>query len=281
MTSPDDPDDSRQPVTLRPVQRYGPQGEAESDIDAVAVEAPLEIRIAGETVAITMRTPGADRELALGFLFAEGVVESVADVGGVAHCGRPDEEGYGHTIDVQPGPGVALDPETHPALRRGTLISSACGVCGRRSIDDLLARLPKRGEPTPLSPALLAGATARLAENQPSFRRTGGMHAAAVLTSEGEFLFGHEDVGRHNAVDKVVGTMLLRSALPATMPRPDDPAILAVSGRVSFEIVQKAAVAGLTAVAGISAPTSLAVDLAREAGLTLAAFARDGRVSVY
>jgi FdhD protein len=262
--------------------RHGPGDAGESAEDDVAVEAPLEIRLGGETLAITMRTPGDDRELALGFLLAEGVIASLADVGGAAHCGRPGDEGYGHTLDVQPGPGAALDAAEHPSLRRGTLTTSACGVCGRKSIEDLLERIPRRHAPEPLPLPLLTRSIELLAAGQSRFERTGGTHAATAISRAGEALFTREDVGRHNAVDKVVGALLLSRALPLPpAPGADSPAVLAVSGRVSFEIVQKAAVAGFVAVCGISAPTSLAIDLAASAGLTLAAFVRNGRLNVY
>jgi FdhD protein len=277
-------DEARRATARRPVTRHAADHGGESAEDEVAVEAPLEIRLAGEPLAVTMRTPGHDRELALGFLLAEGVITSLSDVGGASHCGRPGDEGYGHTIDVQPGPGAVLEVAEHPALRRGTLTTSACGVCGRRSIEDLLVRIPGPRPGAPLPLPLLARSTELLAAGQSGFERTGGMHAATAVSRAGAARVTHEDVGRHNAVDKVVGSLLLSGALPlppASDAEADAPAVLAVSGRVSFEIVQKAAMAGFVAVCGISAPTSLAVDLAQSAGITLAAFVRDGRLNVY
>jgi FdhD protein len=256
--------------------------DAASRDDAVAVEEPLEIRIAGDAVAVTMRTPGDDGDLALGFLFAEGIVESAADVGAVAHCGRPGDEGFGNVVEVTPGAGAVLEWERVDATRRGTITTSACGVCGRRSIDDLLALC----QPLPPGPCVSRAAVLRAIEEmrtaQELFERTGGTHAAAAHAAGGERLAAREDVGRHNAVDKVVGA-LLRERLVGRGAEagPRRPAVLAVSGRASFEIIQKAARARIPVVASVSAPTSLAVDLSVRAGLTLAGFVRGGRINVY
>ena len=261
-------------VAERTVDRVDGQRRTSRALDALAVEEPLEIRVAGDPLVLTMRTPGNDPDLAIGFLFAEGIIDGIADVGTVAHCGRPDEEGYGNAIDVAPGPGVSLDPERLSTTRRGTLTTAACGVCGRRSIDDLLARTGPVPAGSPVALEVVARSTERLREIQPAFDRTGGLHAAAALDVSGALLAGAEDVGRHNAVDKVIGTLLRTGALAGAR-------VLAVSGRVSFEIVQKAAVAQIPIVAGVSAPTSLAVDLAERLGLTLAGFVRDGALNVY
>jgi FdhD protein len=263
-------------IETRPRRRSDPSTGAldAPELDELAVEAPLEIRLAGEPLATTMRTPGDDPALALGFLFAEGIVESARQVGTLAHCGSPADEGYGNVIEVTPGPGVAFDPERTGASRRGTLVMASCGVCGRASIDDLLARLPEAPPARSLSLSLLASAPEALASDQPGFARTGAVHAAAALTIDGSLLALAEDVGRHNAVDKVIGRLL-------TSDRLADAAILVVSGRTSFEIVQKAAVARCSAVVAVSGPTTLAVDLADRAGLVLAGFARAGRLNVY
>ncbi len=242
--------------------------------DELVVEEPLEIRVAGDALAVTMRTPGQDADLALGFLFAEGIVQSVSDVGRISHCGKPGDEGYGNTIDVLPGPGVALDPDRLATSRRGTLTTAACGVCGRVTVDDLLARIGKLEAGERIAVETLQRCTERLREEQVNFARTGGVHAAAALSAQGETLAFAEDVGRHNAVDKVVGTLLREGILTEAR-------ILVVSGRVSFEIAQKAAVAGIGVVAAVSAPTSLAVDVARSVGLTLCGFVREGRLNVY
>ncbi|MFW5920849.1 MAG: formate dehydrogenase accessory sulfurtransferase FdhD, partial [Polyangiales bacterium] len=270
-------------IAERPVRRLHADGpDAEPEPDTLVVEEPLEIRVAGEPMAITMRTPGDDHRLAVGFLFCEGVIERLADVGGVAHCGRPGDESWGNVVDVVPAPGTVLDPDRLAQSRRGTLTTAACGVCGRRSIDDLLARV-ERLEAAPQIPReVLAQSTERLRRGQDNFARTGGIHAAAALTEGGEVIVLAEDVGRHNAVDKVVGALLYDGIVGhGAAPDPSRrPGVLVVSGRTSFEIVQKAAVAGIGAVAGVSAPTSLAVDLARRAGITLAGFVRDGRLNL-
>jgi FdhD protein len=262
-----------------------PRGTAATTTDEVAVEEPLEIRVAGDPLAITMRTPGADRELALGFLYAEGVIGSLDDVGSVAHCGRPGDEGFGNTIDVLPGPGRVLAPERVEGTRRGTLTAAACGVCGRLSIEDLIGRCSPLRDDTRVDATALARFVGVMRERQALFARTGGVHAAglfvppppgAVATADlAPPIALAEDVGRHNAVDKVVGALIFARALPAAGR------VLLVSGRASFEIVQKAAVAGVPIVASVSAPSSLAVDLAARFNLTLVAFLRGETMSVY
>ncbi|MDC0712150.1 formate dehydrogenase accessory sulfurtransferase FdhD [Stigmatella sp. ncwal1] len=276
-------------VAQRKVMRFSSGKATPSELDSVAVEEPLEIRVSGDTVAITMRTPGQDRELAAGFLFSEGIIRSADDLGGLAHCGHPGEEGWGNIIEVTPAPGLVLDIEKVSAARRGTLTTSACGVCGRRSVEDLMAVCTPVPAGATLSPKLVARATDRLKEVQLNFARTGGMHAAAALDAKGEMLAAAEDVGRHNAVDKVVGDMVLEGVIrsaraPTSLLNPSSkyqPWVLVVSGRASFEIVQKAAMAKIPVVASVSAASSLAVDLAERSGITLATFVRNGRFNVY
>jgi FdhD protein len=263
-------------VTLREIVRRG-----EPAVDAVAVEEPLEIRVDGEAVATTMRTPGADADLALGFLFAEGIVGGAADVASVAHCGRPGEEGYGNVVDVRSAAGMRLDPERLLEGHRVAPISSACGVCGRRSIESLAERIRPLPPTRRVAAALLAAAVDAISRSQPAFTRTGGLHAAVVVGDDGALLAAAEDVGRHNAVDKVVGALVRAGRIGPSAPPGRGPAVLAVSGRTGFEIVQKAAAAGIPAVASISAPTSLAIDLARAAGIALAGFVRNGGMNVY
>ena len=253
-----------------------PRHGARQDVDdLVVVEEPLEIRVHGETLAVTMRTPGHDSELALGLLFSEGVIESREDLGRVAHCGKPGEDGFGNTIDVTAAPGSVLDSERVALARRGTLTTASCGVCGRRSVDDLLERATPLEDESRFSRAVLEQVTERLAEAQPIFARTGGLHAAAAADGTGSLEHVREDVGRHNAVDKVIGRMLLDGALPARGK------LLVVSGRTSFEIVQKALLAGFPVLVAVSAPTSLAVETARRGGLTLIGFCRDRSFNVY
>lgn len=243
--------------------------------DWIAVEEPLEIRIAGETFATTMRTPGADRELALGLLLAEGLVRSRGDVAAVAHCGRPGDDGYGNVIDVQAAPGTVLDDEQITRGRRPLLTSSSCGVCGRRSIEDLTQRARRVESQATRAASALERLATTLSEHQGNFEHSGGVHAAGIALSGTRLTHVYEDVGRHNAVDKVFGRMLLDDALPTT------DGVLVVSGRASFEIVQKACVAGAAFVVSVSAPTSLAVDTAHDLGVTLAGFARERRLNVY
>ncbi|HZI15097.1 MAG TPA: molybdopterin-guanine dinucleotide biosynthesis protein B [Myxococcus sp.] len=271
-------------VTQRPVWRWNGHALSGPGEDSLAVEEPLEIRVSGDTVATTMRTPGHDRELAVGFLFAEGILPDGDDLGTLAHCGRPGEEGWGNVLEVTPAPGAVLDVERVRAARRGTLTTSACGVCGRRTVEDLLAGLAPVPPGPVLSPQAVARATERLRDVQRNFARTGGVHAAALLDADGHVLSAHEDVGRHNAVDKAVGALVLSGVIrgrrvtraPLTPPA----TILVVSGRVSFEIIQKAVMSYIPVVVGVSAASSLAVDLALRAGVTLAAFSREGRFNL-
>ncbi|WP_308477843.1 formate dehydrogenase accessory sulfurtransferase FdhD [Myxococcus fulvus] len=262
-------------VASKPVRRWNGAALQPPEDDSLAVEEPLEIRVNGESLVTTMRTPGHDRELAVGFLLAEGLIRGADDLGTLAHCGRPGEEGWGNVLEVTPAPGVFLDPEPLRATRRGTLTTSACGVCGRRSVEDLLTGCTPLPPGPVLSPSAVARATERLRDVQRNFARTGGVHAAAALDTEGRLLAAFEDVGRHNAVDKVVGALVLAPDLTR------QPVLLAVSGRVSFEIIQKAVRARIPVVAGVSAATTLSVDLALRSGVTLATFVRDGRFNVH
>jgi FdhD protein len=241
--------------------------------DQVAVEEPLEIRIAGETFAVTMRTPGHDEELVLGLLLAEGIVSSAREVGAISHCGKPGERG--NVIDVTAAPGVVIDWEPEGALRRATLTTSACGVCGRRSIDDLLERVQPLADESRFSEPWVRRLTEALAPRQLNFARSGGAHAAALWDASGQSAIVREDVGRHNAVDKVIGRQALDGGLPARG------CALVVSGRASFELVQKAIVAQVPILVSVSAPSSLAVAAARAAKLTLVGFARGERFNVY
>jgi FdhD protein len=247
--------------------------DSQSVDDHVAVEEPLEIRIGGETFAITMRTPGHDEELVLGLLLGEGIVRSVDEVGGISHCGKPGERGT--VIDVSSAPGTVIDWEPEGALRRATLTTSACGVCGRRSIDDLLARVRPIEDDSRFAVDWVRGSTRELAPRMANFAVSGGVHAAALWEARGQGVIVREDVGRHNAVDKVVGRCALDAGLPARGRA------LVVSGRASFELVQKAIVAQVPLLISVSAPSSLAVSAARAAKLTLVGFARGERFNVY
>lgn len=254
----------------RAVLRVTGEGVAEAT-DVLAVEEPLEIRWAGDPLAVTMRTPGRDHDLVLGFLLSEGVIASSADVGTVAHCGRPGDQGFGNVVDVTPGPGVVVDVEAR-FTKRGTVMSAACGVCGRASIDDLLARVMPVTTSLTVGVATVRAVVAALGESQTTFARTGGLHGAAAFTAGGELLATAEDIGRHNAVDKVCGA-LLREGKRADM--------LVVSSRLGFEIAQKAAVSRIPFVVSVSAASTLAADLGHRLGLTMAGFVRGNSMNLY
>jgi FdhD protein len=240
--------------------------------DTVVVEEPLQVHVRHRgTVSLlgsTMRTPGHDHELAVGLAVAEGLVRRAADVVEVRHCAGDLRYSESDVLVGLPDD-VEVDPSK---LGRVSHPSSACGMCGRDHIDALLAQVPPVPAEVVVDPAVLAGLPDAMSAQQAVFRRTGGLHAVALATASGRLLAVREDVGRHNAVDKVVGAALLEGLVGD---------VLVVSGRVGFEIVQKAAMAGIPVLAAVSAPTSLAVDSARAAGLTLAAFVRDGRMTLY
>jgi FdhD protein len=241
--------------------------------DLVAVEAPLEVRVGGERFAVMMRTPGADRPLALGFLFSEGVIDSRADV--VSVDAWPGDSVLGNRVNVIVVERVSRVLRGHVDDRRRIAMTSACGLCGRVSIESLArdaAPLPVRWS---MDAAGVASIPARLRAAQPVFDGTGGLHAAALFSRDGEVATSAEDVGRHNAVDKIVGTMFDRDRLPL------DDFVLAVSGRASFELVQKACLAGIPMLVAVSAPSSLAIDLADACGITLVGFARGERFNIY
>ena len=258
------------------VTRYdGSIGKSTDDV--LVVEEPLEIRVAGEAVAVTMRTPGDDRALALGFLYGEGIIREIGDVGRAEHCGRPGTPEYGNVIDVLPHPGKMLDPERIRAGRRGTLTSSACGVCGREQIEDMMQRCQPIGDARAVRSAMIFSTQEQMRQSQYVFAQTGGVHAAAAFSETGDMYCCFEDIGRHNAVDKVVGHLLeTRNIVEG-----EGVQILAVSSRASFEIVQKAVVARIPVVVAVSAASSLAADLAQAMGITLIGFARDKRMVIY
>ncbi|WP_392545337.1 formate dehydrogenase accessory sulfurtransferase FdhD [Oryzobacter telluris] len=244
--------------------------------DTVAVEEPLEIRVGEEPLTTTMRTPGDDFDLALGHLLTEGQLHSATEVARLMHCTDIGEDGLPtyNVVEVTLAAGASLHT---PPRARTEAMTSACGVCGSASVDDVRTRgrFAVADDPLVLDPAVVAGLPDALRARQPVFERTGGVHAAALATAAGELLVVREDVGRHNAVDKVVGAASREHELPFSAT------VLVVSARASFEIVQKAAMAGIPAVVAVGAPTSLAVDLATQAGITLVAFTRTPRFSVY
>ncbi|MFK4221676.1 formate dehydrogenase accessory sulfurtransferase FdhD [Streptomyces sp. NPDC019890] len=252
-------------------------GAVTSRPDTLVAEEPLEIRLNGKPLAITMRTPGDDFALAAGFLVSEGVLGSAADVRNIVYCAGAKDDGTNtyNVVDVQLAPGVPVPDIT---LERNVYTTSSCGLCGKASLDAVrtTARFPIADTPpVRVEPALLSGLPDRLRAAQRVFDRTGGLHAAALFSEEGELLNIREDVGRHNAVDKLIGRALQDDRLPLAR------VILLVSGRASFELAQKAVMAGIPVLASVSAPSSLAVDLAAETGLTLVGFLRGANMNVY
>lgn len=250
-------------------------GQVRSMADRLVVEEPLEIRINGIALAVTMRTPGDDIDLVHGLLNAEGVIAAPADIAVARYCDGVGPDGLNtyNVIDVRLADGVA-EPES--GLTRNVLTSSACGVCGAASIDQVRRDSRHRlGQAVRFDANLLLAAPELLRTQQKTFDRTGGLHGAGLLSESGELLCVREDVGRHNAVDKVIGWALRNSRLPLSR------AALIVSGRASFELTQKALMAGIPVLVAVSAPSSLAVELAEEAGLTLIGFARQGSMNVY
>jgi FdhD protein len=243
--------------------------------DTLVVEEPLEIRVGGRPLVITMRTPGDDMDLAAGFLVSEGVVSEADHVRGIRYCaGAVNGENTYNVLDVDLDPAV---PPPDPSLARSFYTTSSCGLCGKASLDAVrtAARWPVADDPVTVTAAALSTLPDALREAQRVFDKTGGLHAAGLFTASGDLLAMREDVGRHNAVDKVVGWALREGRLPLRG------CVLLVSGRASFELTQKAWMAGIPVLAAVSAPSSLAVDLAEEAGMTLVGFLRGATMNVY
>ena len=254
-----------------------------SEADSVAVEEPLEIQLsssvapgaAAKSISITMRTPGDDAELAVGFLYTEGIIQGGDQVASVEHCGAPaDNNGLRNIIRVALKPDVEVDLDR---LQRHFYTTSSCGVCGKSSLEALRVTGQESliDKTVTFRRSVIVGMPDKLAVEQRVFTKTGGLHAAAVFNQAGEILFVSEDVGRHNAVDKVVGALLLEGKLPANELG------LIVSGRASFELMQKALVAGIPMLVAVSAPSSLAVELAHEFDMTLIGFLRQGNFNIY
>ncbi|HEX2312947.1 MAG TPA: formate dehydrogenase accessory sulfurtransferase FdhD [Thermomonospora sp.] len=259
-------------VTVRrPVLRLRTAGEPIRRPDTLAVEEPLEIRVGGRPLTVTMRTPGDDFDLVTGFLAAEGVIAGPGDVAGMRYCADAVEQ---NVLDVVLADGV---PPPDAAAGRAFYTTSACGLCGKQSIEALRSRVRHdlAADGVRVDPRVLAVLPERLRAAQRVFDRTGGLHAAGLFTASGEPLAVREDVGRHNAVDKVVGWALREGLVPLTGR------ILVVSGRASFELAQKALHAGIPVLAAVSAPSSLAAMLAEETGMTLVGFLRGESMNVY
>lgn len=258
-------------------------GAARDVADVLAVEEPLEIRVGGRSVAVVMRTPGHDRELAAGFLVTEGILRRREEVVDMVYCAMrrdgalaANETGDGekreNVLDVLLAPGVAVD---WTRLTRNVFTSSSCGICSKASIEAVQGQFPAITDAIVPRRAVLAGLAEKLRAAQAGFAATGGLHASALFDADGVMLVAREDVGRHNALDKVVGHAFFAERLPLAGR------ILLVSGRVSFEIMQKALAAGVPCVAAISAPTSAAVEFARASGQVLVGFLRGERMNVY
>jgi FdhD protein len=272
--------------TAVPIVKFGAAA-PRTESDLLAVEEPLEIRIAWghplsqkdprreKSISLTMRTPGDDLALAVGFLVSEGIVRARGDVAASKHCGPPvREDGTSNVVKIELAEGTAFDAAR---LERHFYTTSSCGVCGKTSLEAVKSAEPPRleREAPRIRPDVVHALPAALRAAQDTFTRTGGLHAAGLFAPDGKLLSIAEDVGRHNAVDKVIGRELTEGHLPL------GDRILVVSGRASFELVQKASMAGIPVLAAVGAPSSLAVELAREASMTLLGFVRDGRFNVY
>lgn len=248
--------------------------------DLLAVEEPLEIRLgfhangnlAHRPISITMRTPGHDAELAAGFLFTEGIISRADQITEIKHCGKPDSPGFQNTIRVDL---IGNTPVDLRKLERHFYTTSSCGVCGKSSIEALETGARKVQSSFKFPAALISALPETLRAAQSVFERTGGLHASALFDAAGNLLIAREDVGRHNALDKVIGAKFLAGEIPPAN------SLLLVSGRASFELAQKAVMAGIPILAAVGSPSSLAVELAKEFNLTLLGFVRDGRFNIY
>ena len=262
-----------------PIHRYRDGKPVEETTDHLAAEEPLEIRVNGKAVSVTMRTPGDgddrarhDAELAAGFLLTEGVIKGPADLDRIEPCGRAHAGAADlNVLNVFLSPGCAFDPAS---LTRHVFASSSCGLCGKATIDAIHQQFPPVYAEARVTAEVLLGLPDTLRAEQATFARTGGLHAAALFDRSGKLLVAREDIGRHNAVDKVIGHALQAGWTP-------DDHVLLVSGRASFEIMQKALAARVPVVAAVSAPSSLAADFAADSGQTLVGFLREGRMNVY
>jgi FdhD protein len=261
---------SRQQIVVTKMWRWRVGASPGSEADKLAREEPLEIRVRGRSVAVTMRTPGHDRELAAGFLITERIVSQRKELIEIATCTASREPQ--NTLDVFLAPGVEVD---FAQLTRHVFAASSCGLCGKASIEAVRQHFPPINSGLAVSAKTLLQLPARMRKAQPAFAQTGGLHAAAIFDVNGKLLVLREDVGRHNAVDKVLGYGFLKNQFPFAAH------ILLVSGRASFEIMQKALPARVPIICAVSAPSSLAVEFARAAGQTLVGFLREGGMNIY
>jgi FdhD protein len=251
------------------------EGGRAPDADRAAAEEPLEVRLHGQPFAVIMRTPGADRELAAGFLLSERVLKSAEDLGTIEYCRDPSVEHVENIVNVTLAGQASTGLDRWLADRRKTMTNSSCGLCGRLTIESLKNDVNPLSIDGAVQASVISALPGALRSAQAVFDETGGLHAAGLFGFDGTTTTMAEDVGRHNAVDKVVGRMLIADRLPLSGH------LLFVSGRTSFEIVQKALMAGIGVVASVSAPSSLAIDLARESGITLIGFVRGGSFNIY
>ena len=251
------------------------RGHAGSERDQVAVEEPMEVRVNGASFAVIMRTPGADRDLAAGFLLAEDVIRNAGEIGAIEYCQDVADEGRDNTINVTVTGEAVERLSARLGERRQVMMTASCGLCGRRTIESLQSRVSGVEGNWTIAADVIASLPERLRSSQAVFDSTGGLHAAGLFDRTGTLQLSAEDVGRHNAVDKIVGRTLLAGLHPL------DTSVLLVSGRTSFELVQKALLAGIPLIAAVSAPSSLAIDLAKEAGITLCGFVRAPRFNIY
>lgn len=254
------------------IQRLVPAKGVKAADDFVAVEEPLEIRVEGQSVAVVMRTPGEDRELAAGFLLTEGIIRSAKDLFDVTTCVSSQRAGEGNVVDAALANPNGFDVSK---LSRHVFTSSSCGVCGKVSIDAVMKRRKPLHDPTPFSTKTILSLSKKLSRKQTTFKATGGLHACALFDARGSLLALREDVGRHNALDKLIGWALLEKRTPLTGH------MVLLSGRASFEMLQKAHAASIPAVVAIGAPSSLAVEFAQESGQILCGFVRDRSMNIY
>lgn len=263
-------------VTARRRAKHLTADQAITRSETLAVEEPLEIRVNGTPVTVTMRTPGSDIELAQGFLLTEGVIGGREDVLTIRYCGGRGDDGVNayNVLDVTLAPGVK-PPDLD--VTRNFYTTSSCGVCGKASLDAVrvISRFTPGSDPATVAAATLKAMPGQLRSAQKVFASTGGLHAAALFGADGTMLAVREDIGRHNAVDKVIGWALEHDRIPLSA------SVLLVSGRASFELTQKALLAGIPVLAAVSAPSSLAASLAEESGITLVAFLREDSMNVY
>ena len=259
-------------IELTNVRRYEKGSAFSFRDDALAVEEPLEIRVEGQSIAVVMRTPGHDRELAAGFLFTESVIRTAADVFDITTCVPAGAAGKSNVVDVALANPSGFD---HRRLTRHVFTSSSCGICSKSSIDAVLTRCRPLEDDFTVAAQVLLSLPARLAAEQLAFKRSGGLHACGLFYADGVLLATREDVGRHNALDKLLGHSVLQGKTPLAKH------VVLFSGRASFEMMQKAHAGGIAVIAAIGAPSSLAVQFARESGQTLAGFVRTDSMNVY